>query len=130
MLVCSYSASLQGSNVAAAVKYLMLLSGKGKLVKEQIQRLLLETRQFEALAGTVRGDGSRSNGALDEYFSKKEVSSLLAETAGDAIRAGKAADAAELLVLAGKYDALFSLMNRELASYLVVSTEEEFKKRQ
>lgn len=130
MLVCSYSASLQGSNVAAAVKYLMLLCGKGKLVKEQIQRLLLETRQFEALAGTVRGDGSRSNGALDEYFSKKEVSSLLAETAGDAIRAGKAADAAELLVLAGKYDALFSLMNRELASYLVVSTEEEFKKRQ
>jgi hypothetical protein len=157
MLVSSFSASLQGSDVVAALKYLMLLSGKGKIMKAQvneficwfesylckpwclislftseskIQRLILETRQFEILAGKIEQDGSRSKAALDEYFSGKEISSVLGDGAGEAICAGKAADAAELFVLAGRYSALFSLINRELASYLVVTTEEEFNKRQ
>lgn len=58
------------------------------------------------------------------------MSSLLADAASDAMRAGKAADAAELLVLSGRFGSLFSLMNRELASYLVVTTQEDFDKRQ
>jgi len=84
----------------------------------KVQRLILETRQFEALA------------ALDAFFSKKEVSSLLLDSANHAIRVGKPADAAELLVLSGRFGALFSLMNREIASYLNSSTEEGFAKRQ
>ena len=91
---------------------------------------MLETRQFENLAGKVQQDGTRSKAALDEYFSAKEVSSILAEAAGEAVRVGKSPDAAELLVLAGRYSALFSLMNRELAGRLVVTTEEDFNKRQ
>ncbi|KAL7520563.1 hypothetical protein ACHAWX_005278 [Stephanocyclus meneghinianus] len=130
MLASSFSASLQAADVVAALKYLMILSGIRKIMKAQVQRLVLESRQFEILAGKIEPDGSRSQAALDEYFSTKEISSLLAEAAGEAIRVGKAADAAELLVLAGRYSALFSLMNRELASYLVVTTEEEFNKRQ
>lgn len=130
MLVASFSASLQGFDAEAALRYLMLLSGKGKFVKEQVQRLLLETRQFETLAGKVRSDGSRSNAALDAYFSRREVSSILAEGANVAVRSGKPADAAELLVLSGHFGALFTLMNRELAAYLVASTQEEFAKRQ
>jgi len=35
-----------------------------------------------------------------------------------------------LLALSGRFGALFSLMNRELASYLNASTEEDFAKRQ
>lgn len=130
MLVASYSASLQGLDAGAAMKYLVLLSGKGKFVKEQVQRLILETRQFETLAGRIEPDGSRSNGALDAYFTKKEVSSLLMDTAHHAVGVGKPADAAELLVLSGQFGALFSLMNRELASYLNASTQEDFAKRQ
>ncbi|KAL7504917.1 hypothetical protein ACHAXN_002442 [Cyclotella atomus] len=130
MLVSSFSASLQDADVVAALKYLMLLSGKGKVTKAQIQRLILETRQFERIAGKVEQDGSRSKAALDEYFTSKEVSSILAAAAGEAVWLGKSADGAELLVLAGNFASLFSLMNRELASRLVVTTEEEFQKRQ
>mmetsp|Transcript_33974 Transcript_33974/g.69253 ORF Transcript_33974/g.69253 Transcript_33974/m.69253 type:complete len:1177 (+) Transcript_33974:31-3561(+) len=130
MLVASFSASLQGLDAEAALKYLVLLSGKGKFVKEQVQRLLLETRQFEILAGKLASDGSRSNAALDSYFSKSHVSSILADGANVAIQSGKPADAAELLVLSGHFGALFTLMNRELAAYLVASTQEEFTKRQ
>jgi len=130
MLVASFSASLQGLDAEAALKYLVLLSSKGKFVKEQVQRLLLETRQFEILAGKLASDGSRSNAALDSYFSKSHVSSILADGANVAIQSGKPADAAELLVLSGHFGALFTLMNRELAAYLVASTQEEFTKRQ
>lgn len=90
----------------------------------------METRQFERIAGKVEQDGSRSKAALDEYFTSKEVSSILAAAAGEAVWLGKSADGAELLVLAGNFASLFSLMNRELASRLVVTTEEEFQKRQ
>lgn len=130
MLVATFSASLQELDAEAALKYLVLLSGKGKFVKEQVERLLLETRQFEVLAGKLASDGSRSNAALDAYFSKSNVSSILADGANVAIQSGKPADAAELLVLSGHFGALFTLMNRELAAYLVASTQEEFTKRQ
>lgn len=112
------------------MKYLVLLSDKGKFVKEQVQRLILETRQFEALGGKINSNGSRSNGALDAYFTKTVVSSILLDSANHAIRVGKPADAAELLVLSGRFGALFSLMNRELASYLNASTPEGVAKRQ
>ena len=130
MLVASYSASLQGVDVGGALKYLVLLSGKGKFVKEQVLRLILETRQFEALAGKIESSGSRSNGALDSYFTRTETSSLLLDTANHAIRVGKPADAAELLVLSGRFGSLFLLMNRELASYLNATTPEGVAKRQ
>jgi hypothetical protein len=130
MLVASYSASLQGVDVGGALKYLVLLSGKGKFVKEQVLRLILETRQFEALAGKIESSGSRSNGALDSYFTRTETSSLLLDTANHAIRVGKPADAAELLVLSGQFGSLFLLMNRELASYLNATTPEGVAKRQ
>ncbi len=90
----------------------------------------METRQFDALAGKIEASGSRSNGALDAHFTKSEVSSLLVDSANHAIRVGKPADAAELLVLAGRFGALFSLLNRELASYLNATSSEGFGKRQ
>ncbi|KAL7533165.1 hypothetical protein ACHAXR_005077, partial [Thalassiosira sp. AJA248-18] len=131
MLVASYSATLQVFDAAAALKYLVLLSDKGKFVKDQVQRLMLETRQYEILAGKIEPNGTRSNGALDAHFSRKEVSTLLVDAANHAVRVGKPADAAELLVLSGRFGALFSLMNRELASYLNASPNtEDFAKRQ
>jgi hypothetical protein len=98
----------------------------------QVQRLILETLQFETLVGKIEANGLRSNGALDAFFTKKEVSSLLLDSANHAIRVGKPAIAAEMLVLSGRFGALFSLMNRELASYLYLnsSTAENFAKRQ
>ena len=42
MLVVSYSASLQGSDAGAALRYLALMSGKGKFVKEQVRMSFTE----------------------------------------------------------------------------------------
>ena len=92
---------------------------------------MLETRQFEVLAGKNEPSGTRSNGALDAHFSRTQVSTFLVDAANHAVRVGKPADAAELLVLSGRFGALFGLMNRELASYLTSAPQtEDFAKRQ
>ena len=100
------------------------------LLHTQAQRLLLESRQFETLAGAIQSDGRRSNAALDTCFSREEVSALLVEAANRSIRVGRPDDAAKLLALAGRYGALFQLMNRELALYLNASTPEGVEKRE
>ena len=41
MIVSSFSASLQGSDVVAALKYLVLLSGKGKIMNAQVRHSFL-----------------------------------------------------------------------------------------
>eukprot|EP00956_Cyclotella_meneghiniana_P013901 scaffold20384_cov72-Cyclotella_meneghiniana.AAC.4 len=51
MLVSSFLTTLQGAYAVSALKYLMLLSGKSKVMNMQIQRLVLETCLFEILAG-------------------------------------------------------------------------------
>ena len=130
MLLASYSASLQSADAGAALKYLVLLKDKTNFLDDQVQRLLLETRQFEQLAGKIDTHGTRSNGALDAFFPRSQVSSLLVSTANMAVRVGKPADAAEMLVLSGRFSALFTLMNRELATYLNASSPEDESKRQ
>ncbi|EJK69819.1 hypothetical protein THAOC_08885 [Thalassiosira oceanica] len=130
MLLASYSASLQSADAGAALKYLVLLKGETSFLDDQVQRLLHETRQFELLAGKIDPHGTRSQGALDAFFPRSQVSSLLVSTANMAVRVGKPADAAELLVLSGRFSALFTLMNRELATYLNASSPEDESKRQ
>jgi hypothetical protein len=71
-------------------------------------------------------DGSRDEtnaGALHSHFSPAEVSTILADAAGDTLREGNTADAAELYALAGRYSSLLSLLNHELATCLVEDTE-------
>jgi len=130
MLLASYSASLQSADAGAALKYLVLLKDETNFLDDQVQRLLLETRQFELLAGKIDPHGTRSHGVLDAFFPRSQVSSLLVSTANMAVRVGKPADAAEMLVLSGRFSALFTLMNRELATYLNASSPEDESKRQ
>jgi hypothetical protein len=67
-------------------------------------------------------EGSNRNapGLLDVHFSSSEISDLLCAASSEALRRGRGRDAAELLSLAGRYAALLSLLNFELASLLVI----------
>jgi hypothetical protein len=143
--------------VKAALEYLILIPDAGSLpqslasstigqaARAYVQRLILDTRAFEALAGVVSKDGTRVQatsakttavagswaGALDQHFSSSEVSILLAGAAEEAIRRGNPADACEILTLAGKYAQLLSVLNAELVSLLVAEdpVDEDFAHR-
>jgi len=137
-LLISYAKALQSNAPAMALEYLiqipdtvmsrvfmkngMTLSQKAE---KQVCNLLLETRAFDILAGQIAPDGSRpASGALDMHFAPGGVSNLLMTAANDSTREGKIIDAAELLSLAGRYSTLLSLLNRKLASLVVVTKED------
>ena len=140
-LLSSYASTLS-SKASAALEYLILIpdsashagptapmSTVSRTAKAYVQSLIVESGAFEDLAGVMGPDGNRmcpdgsnSNapGFLDTHFSPSEISDLLSAASSEALRRGRGQDAAELLSLAGRYTALLSLLNSELASLLVV----------
>eukprot|EP00557_Chaetoceros_sp_GSL56_P001491 CAMPEP_0176499146 /NCGR_PEP_ID=MMETSP0200_2-20121128/12749_1 /TAXON_ID=947934 /ORGANISM="Chaetoceros sp., Strain GSL56" /LENGTH=951 /DNA_ID=CAMNT_0017897501 /DNA_START=104 /DNA_END=2956 /DNA_ORIENTATION=+ len=137
MLVSTFARGLQNSSPPLALNYLIQIPGTiqsgidtksgiilSKTALDKICRLLLDTRAYQSLGGTLAADGSRlANGALDSYFQKGAVSNILYHAAEYSIKEGKLADAAELLSLAGRYSDLLSLLNRRLSSLLVVTDD-------
>lgn len=137
LLVSTFARGLQHSSPPLALYYLLYIPGTihsgidtksgiplSKPALDKICRLLLDTRAFQLLGGTLAGDGSRlANGTLDRYFHKQAVSSILYHAAEYAIKEGKPADAAELLSLAGRYSDLLSLLNKRLSSLLLVTDD-------
>jgi hypothetical protein len=103
-------------------------SGKplSKTALNQISRLILDTKAFSVIGGSVAQDGSRlATGALDKFFGGTQVSEIIGVVAEQSMREGKIADAAELLSLAGRYSDLLSILNRQLSSMLVNDNENE-----
>ena len=138
-LVMAYSKSLQAVSPAAALNYLVRIPGDvaygielksghklSKNGQDQICRLLLDTKAFAVLGGSMAPDGSRlPSGVLDKHFSNRSVSEILAAAANQSMREGKIADTAELLSLAGRYSDLLSILNRQLSTLLVTDNLEE-----
>jgi hypothetical protein len=138
-LVTAFAKSLQSASPAVALDYLICTPGSTKTGIDtkngrplsnsglnQICRLILDTKAFQVLGGTMATDGSRlASGALDKYFGNRQVSEILAVVAEQSMREGKVADAAELLSLAGRYSDLLSILNRQLSSLLVTDDVNE-----
>jgi len=138
-LVTVFAKSLQSASPAVALDYLICTPGStktgidtkngrplSKIGLNQICRLVLDTKAFQVLGGTMATDGSRlASGALDKYFGNRQVSEILAYVAEQSMREGKVADAAELLSLAGRYSDLMSVLNRQLSSLLVTDDVNE-----
>merc|ERR1711976_727187 len=96
-----------------------------QLGEKHIVNLLLETKAYDVLAGQISTDGSRTpNGTLDLHFPPQGVSELLSVAGGRCYREGDTSGSVELLSLAGKYSDVLSILNRTLASLIVVTNEE------
>lgn len=153
-LLTSYSSTFQNVDPEATLEYLVRvpsLSGPGTSgmtvgneARKQIIRLIVQTRSFALLAGSIAPDGSRTGtrassfsssrnrggGALDAHFTASQVSSILAGAAEESGRNGNMRDAAELLALAGRFGDLLTLMNRELGSRLIFGDEQQNQERE
>jgi len=117
-LLVSYASHLQAVDPAASLEYLVRIPDPAR-VRKEISRLVAETKAYDLLGGALQVDGSRNRrGALDNHFPPEKVSQLLADAAAESDNRKNVSDAAQLLWLAGHYDALLSLLNRQLASNL------------
>ena len=139
MLITAFARSMQTASPETSLDYLIHIpgttqsgiaskSGKplSKTALNQISRLILDTKAFSVIGGSVAQDGSRlATGALDKFFGGTQVSEIIGVVAEQSMREGKIADAAELLSLAGRYSDLLSVLNRQLSSMLVNNNENE-----
>jgi nuclear pore complex protein Nup93 len=102
----------------AALEYLTRIPTKARASKE-VANLIAKTEDAEKLAGTPDADGVRPDSTLDKFFSKREISSILANAAeillrGDSNRKRKGT-AAFCLMLAGRYADVLTQLNAFLS---------------
>ena len=125
-LLVEYAAMFAPSSPSNALQYLILIPDQS-LRRSKIVELIVESRQFEELAGFLSIDGIRrgTTSSLDEHFPAKVVCDLLEEAALLADAKENTRDALELLNLAERYVSLLSMLNKKLASLLNQSPGKE-----
>jgi hypothetical protein len=118
-LLIEFSQQLQIADAAAALEYLVRIPNPDRKSSE-VARLIVETRQFETLAGNLSTDGVRqgSGSALNQHFVNADVSVILEDAAQLANSKKNSRDAMELLSLAERYDTLLELLNQELVTQI------------
>ena len=128
-LLVELSQQLQITDASTALEYLVRIPNPDQKQKEVV-RLILETRQFETLAGQISSDGIRQQGnsALSHHFTVSEISDFLDDAALLAKSKKNPRDALELLNLAERYVALLELLNQELVAQ--VNTDYNSEERQ
>lgn len=81
------------------------------------------------LVGGLSPEGTRQDGALDVYFSKAEISSILKQAAEilakDIRDRQKASMAGTFFMLAGDYKSVFQLLSRQLSTDASVHSEDK-----
>jgi Nup93/Nic96 len=109
-----------------ALAYLIHLPDN-KEKRKRITELLVVSRQFEELAGTIDTNGIRreEDSVLARYFCKQEISQILEEAAIVATDIGNEKDSLELLNLAENYTSLINILNEKLSSLLLAGTHSE-----
>jgi len=127
-LLVEFSRQMQIADAPAALEYLVRIPNPDRR-RSETARLLVETRQFEALAGQLSRDGMRQgmDSALDQHFSSSEITDILEEAADLAISKNNPRDAMELLNLAERYDLLLQLLNQKLATHVNQSATSEMR---
>lgn len=116
-LLVELSQQLQIADASTALEYLIRIPNPDQKQREVV-RLILETRQFETLAGHISSDGIRQKGdsALSHHFTEFEISDILEDAALLAKSKKNPRDALELLNLAERYVTLLELLNQELVA--------------
>lgn len=135
-LLQMYSRQLQKYSSYAAVEYLSLIclnsdlpqigTQQRALCHTSLRSLVLESRDFAALLGDIRTDGSREAGfieqrlALLELQDEKQYLRTIAEhAAASSDQDGRVADAILLYHLAEEYDTVVEIINRSLGEALL-----------
>jgi nuclear pore complex protein Nup93 len=120
---------------------------QAKICWEALRELVLETREFAALLGDLRADGSRLPGAIEKrinlirlkddyelgkrraqeqmYDAKPFIDTLTVQAAVAADDSGRTTDAVLLYHLAEEYDNVIAIINRTLSEALSVELGRE-----
>lgn len=128
-----YTRDFRAAHAVAASDYLCLIyldadlpaplgRAQSQLCYEALRELVLETREFAALLGDIRGDGTRMRGAIEArlgligiHDQDEFLRSITVQAASVADNAGRTTDAVLLYHLSEDYDSVISVINRALS---------------
>lgn len=120
-LIRQYIHAFQRANASEAADYVACIS-ELTAKKELLAELLLETRKYDALAGSTNNtDGSRTRGLYDRLLKnepEEEVKELILSAARKAEMRGLPHDAFALLKAAGDVEGVIALLNAQLSATL------------
>lgn len=158
LVIGYYTGDFRAAKSEAAADYLSLINlnsdlpgeagiQQAKICWEALRELVLETREFAALLGDLRGDGSRLPGAIEKrinlirlkddfdagkrraqeqmYDTKPFIDTLTVQAAVAADDSGRTTDAVLLYHLAEEYDNVIVIINRTLSEALSVELGRE-----
>ncbi|KAK5074930.1 nuclear pore complex subunit [Lithohypha guttulata] len=142
-LVAYYTTTFRAALPVQAVDYLVLICLNSDLTRplgeimtnachECLRELCLETREFAALLGDIRGDGSRIAGAIEQRASiirldnhEQFLRFITSQAAAVADARGQTADAVLLYHLCDDFDNVIVVLNRALADAVAVELGDE-----
>ncbi len=124
-LLMLYVRKFEGSDPVEALQYLYFLrnvktapagGGEDSLFTACVAELVLESREFELLLGSIAADGTRTPGLVDKLLNGGEAAeAVVASVARECERRGMLADAAALFDLAHDHEKAASIVNKLLA---------------
>lgn len=98
-----------------------------------VRRVVLESKDYYALLGDTRNDGSTAPGYLAKYSKLLHISneseflaSIVGAAAAAAVQSGQSKDAVLLYNLAGDYDTVIAVLNKELSYHLMDADNRSF----
>lgn len=137
-LMGHYTHSFRRSDCVDSVEYLSLICLNGdlptpkgtehiKMCHEALKELVLETREFSALLGSILPDGSRQPGAIEERISlicldnlEEYLRTITEQAALNAEEEGRVSDSVLLYQLSEDYDTVVTIVNKSLGEMLAV----------
>eukprot|EP01137_Pigoraptor_chileana_P033875 Opistho-2@25511 len=125
-LLISYTHGFMRTDPADALEYYNLLSevkiaGGQSLFGPCVRDLVIETREYDAIIGSVAPDGLRRPGAIDRFIrDKRQLASIIEDIAVDCEDRGLFHDAIALYDLAESAERVLSLLNRQLGQVLAL----------
>lgn len=143
-LIAFYTTTFRAALPVQTVDYLALICLNSDLTPKAIgdihtnacheclRELCLETREFAALLGDIRGNGSRISGAIEKRSDIIKLESheqflrfITSQAAAVADSRGQTADAVLLYHLCDDYDNVTAVINRSLADAIAIELGDE-----
>ena len=132
-LLMLYVKHFESTDPKEALQYFYFLremkGGQGdNLFMSCVGELVLESREFDLLLGTLMADGSRAPGLVDKFGGLVDTTDIIDMVARDSEERGLLEDAVKLYDLASKHAKVVALLNTLLAQVIALPATPESRR--
>ena len=113
-LMMDYVSQFPAADATFALQYLLLIREEGTQA-HALKTLILESREYDLLAGVEGHNGGRRAGLVEAYLGRPGAQRVLHEAAVEALERAHYSDAVRLHFVAGDFTDALQIINRQLS---------------